>query len=394
MSSSTKQVVWAAPFRPFFLLTAAYAILTLIGWLAQLMGYFAPAGIIDPMRWHAHEMIHGMVAAVIAGFLLTAMATWTGHRLLSGPGLKALVALWLIGRLAMWSSAWLPPLAVSLLDLGFLLAVAIYAGKVIWQAGNHRNLIVVGVISALWLCNLAFHIGWLAVLPDLTRQAELAAIALIVMLLVIIGGRITPAFSRNWLRRHGGNDQAVRSLPWLEWTGLILLLLLVGLAAGGAPGMALGLVAGLAGIAHLARLLLWSGWLTRADPLMWILHVGYAWIPLGLLLMAWALLGPGLKDSAWLHALGVGAMSVMILGVMTRVALGHSGRPLALPAGAVWIYWLILASALLRLLTGLDWLPWASGLGLSTLAWIGAFTLFLVRYWSILIQPRFDGKPG
>lgn len=394
MTRKPAYALWAAPFRPFFILTAAYAILALLGWLAQLMGWFAPAGVIDPMRWHAHEMVHGMVAAAIAGFLLTAMATWTGYRLLSGAGLKALVVLWLLGRLAMWSSAWLPAALIALLDLAFLLAVAGYAGRVIWQAGNYRNLIVVGVVSALWLCNLAFHVGWLTEQPALVRQAELAAIALIVMLLVLIGGRITPAFTRNWLRKRGLSDQSVRSLPWLEWTGLVLLLALVGMAATGQPATVLGIVAGLTGLSQLLRLVLWSGWLTRSDPLMWILHAGYAWIPLGLLLMAWALLGPGLKDSAWLHTLGTGAMAVMILGVMTRVALGHSGRPLVLPTGAVWIYALILASALIRLLTGLDWLPWASGLALSALAWIGAFALYLIIYWSILTSPRSDGQAG
>ncbi len=394
MTSKSVHPIWAAPFRPFFMLTSAYAILALLGWLAQLMGWFTPAGVIDPMRWHAHEMIHGIVAAAIAGFLLTAMATWTGHRLLSGAGLKALVVLWLLGRLAMWSSAWLPAALVSLLDLGFLLAVAGYAGRVIWQAGNHRNLMVVGVVGALWLCNLAFHVGWLAEQPELVRQAELAGIALIVMLLVIIGGRITPAFTRNWLRMKGLSNESVRSLPWLEWSGLVLLLMLVGLAAAGAPALALGAVAGLAGLSQLLRLVLWSGWLTRTDPLMWILHAGYAWIPLGLLLMAWSLLGPGLQDTAWLHSLGVGAMAVMILGVMTRVALGHSGRPLVLPTGAVWIYLLIMGSALVRLLTGLEWLPWASGLGLSALAWICAFALYLLIYWPILTRPRSDGKAG
>lgn len=394
MNFGPKAALWGAPFRPFFIATAAYAIIALVAWLAQLMSPLQPAGLFEPMRWHAHEMIFGMVSAAIAGFLLTAMATWTGTRLLSGPALITLFALWLAGRLAMWSSAWLPGGLISFIDLIFLAVVAAYAGRVIWQAGSHRNLIVVGVIGALWLCNLAFHLGWLLGQPLLVQRGELAAIGLIVVLMVIIGGRITPAFTRNWLRRHGQDGKVVRTWAWLEWTGLLSLLALVIVALSGAPNSWLGALASLAAAVQLLRLLLWAGWKTWPDPLMWVLHLAYAWIPLGLGLMAWSLLGPGLPATAWLHALGSGAMGTLILAVMTRVALGHSGRPLQLPAAAVWIYAAIFVAALMRLLTGLGSLPWSFGLALSTLGWLAAFGLFLLLYWPILTQPRIDGKAG
>jgi uncharacterized protein involved in response to NO len=394
MSFRPSAALWAAPFRPFFIATAAYAIIALFAWLAQLMGPLQPAGLFDPMRWHAHEMLFGMVSAAIAGFLLTAMATWTGTRLLSGRALIGLFALWLAGRLAMWSSGWLPGWLVSITDLAFLAVVAIYAGRVIWQAGSHRNLIVVGVVCALWLCNLAFHLGWLTDQPLLVQRSELAAIGLIVLLMVIIGGRITPAFTRNWLKRHEQDSSAVRSWSWLEWSGLLSLVALAILAMAGAPALWLGTVAGLAAAVQLLRLLLWSGWKTWPDPLMWILHLAYAWIPLGLGLMAWSLLGPGLPATAWLHALGSGAMGMLILAVMTRVALGHTGLPLQLPRPAVWIYLAILMAALLRLMTALGALPWALGLALSTLGWLAAFGLYLLLYLPILTQPRVDGKAG
>ncbi len=386
--------LWGAPFRPFFIATAAYAIIALLGWLTQLMSPLHPAGLFDPMRWHAHEMLFGMVSAAIAGFLLTAMATWTGTRLLSGRALIALFALWLAGRLAMWSSGWLPGWLVSLTDLSFLAVVAMYAGRVIWQAGNHRNLIVVGVVGALWLSNLIFHLGWLLERPLLVQRGELAAMALIVLLMVVVGGRITPAFTRNWLRRRELNADAVRSWPWLEWTGLLSLVTLSILFLAGAPGLYLGVMAGLAAGAQTVRLLLWSGWKTWPDPLMWNLHLAYAWIPLGLGLLAWSLLGPGLSNTTWLHALGSGAMATLILAVMTRVALGHTGRPLQLPRAAVWIYVAVFVAAILRLMTALGALPWALGLALSTLGWLTAFGLYLLLYLPILTQPRVDGKAG
>lgn len=386
--------LWGAPFRPFFVATAAYAIIALLGWLAQLMSPLQPAGLFDPMRWHAHEMLFGMVSAAIAGFLLTAMATWTGTRLLSGRALMGLFTLWLAGRLAMWTSGWLPGWLVSVADLAFLAVVAIYAGRVIWQAGSHRNLIVVAVVSALWLCNLIFHLGWLLDQTLWVQRSELAAIALIVLLMVIVGGRITPAFTRNWLRRHQQDGGTVCSWAWLEWTGLLSLVALAILALSGAPATWLGMAAGLAAAVQLLRLLLWSGWQTWPDPLMWILHLAYAWIPLGLGLMAWSLLGPGLPTTAWLHALGSGAMATLILAVMTRVALGHTGRALQLPRAAVWIYGAILIAALLRLMTALGALPWSQGLALSALAWVAAFGLYLLIYLPILTLARVDGKAG
>lgn len=390
----TGNALWAYPFRPFFAATALYAVAGIGAWLGVLMLGWPLAGDYLPMQWHSHEMLFGMVAAAIAGFLLTAMCNWTGAAPLSGSKLQMLFGLWLAGRVAMWLSNWLPLTLVAVIDLTFLAAVAVYAGRVIIGSGSYRNLPLVAVVGALWLANLLFHAAVWQGDPALVQRAELGAMLLIVMLIVIIGGRITPAFTRNWMMRGQVDPACVKTRPWVEAasisaTALLALLLLAGAPAAVAAGMA-----AVAGLANAIRVIGWSGWRARREPLVWILHAGYAWIPLGLILMAVSYGFPGIPRTAWLHALGPGAMAVMIVGVMTRVALGHTGRVLELPRGAVACYALILIAALVRLATALDWLPWRLGVTTTTAAWAGAFLVFLWLYLPILVRPRADGRPG
>ncbi|RFF27219.1 MULTISPECIES: NnrS family protein [unclassified Wenzhouxiangella] len=386
--------VWACPFRPFFLAAAAYAVLSLVGWLGVLLSGWPLAGGYTPMQWHSHEMLFGMVAAAVAGFLLTAMCNWTGATPLSGSKLQMLFGLWLAGRIGMWLSNWVPLELVALIDLTFLAAVAVYAGRVIIGSGNYRNLPLVAVVSVLWLTNLLFHAGAWSGDTGLVRRAELGTILLIVMLIVIIGGRIIPAFTRNWLMRHQKDPKPVKTRAWVEVASITSTALLALLLLAGAPSPIIAGMAALAGLANVIRLLAWSGWLAHQDPLVWILHVGYAWVPLGLLLMAVSHGGFDVAGTAWLHALGPGAMAVMIVGVMTRVALGHTGRSLELPPGAVASYVLILVAALVRLTTALGWVPWKFGVMTTTVTWVAAFVIFLWLYLPILIRPRVDGQPG
>jgi uncharacterized protein involved in response to NO len=389
-----ESALWACPFRPFFLAAAGYAILALAAWLGVLLLGWPLAGGHPPMQWHSHEMLFGMVGAAIAGFLLTAMCNWTGAKPLSGSGLQALFGLWLAGRVALWLSAVLPHALVAAIDVGFFVAVAVYAGRVIVGTANYRNLPLVAVVSALALANLLFHAGWWTQQPDLVRRVELGTVGLIVLLMVIIGGRITPAFTRNWMLRREMRPESVRSWPLVETASLTSVALLALALMAGAPAAVLALLAGVAGLANAVRVVGWRGWQARSDALVWILHAGYAWIPLGLMLMA---LGFGIgspASTAWMHALGPGAMGVLIIGVMTRVALGHTGRVLELPKGAVAAYALILAAATIRLVTALDWLPWRAGVMTSTAAWFAAFAVFLWLYLPILVRPRADGRPG
>lgn len=390
----TDRAFWACPFRPFFAAAAGYAILALAGWLGVLLLDWPLSGDLPPMQWHSHEMLFGMVAAAVAGFLLTAMCNWTGAAPLSGRGLQGLFGLWLAGRAAMWLAFVLPHAVIAAIDVAFLAAVAVYAGRVIIDSGNYRNLPLVGVVSALALANLMLHAGWWTQDTVLVRRVEFGTVGLVVLLMVVIGGRITPAFTRNWLQRRRMQPDLVRSWPVVDVTSMTSTALLALTLMVGAPAALVAAMAGVAGIANAARVIGWQGWRAHDDALVWILHAGYAWIPLGLLLMA-ASYGTGSPASTvWLHALGPGAMAILILGVMTRVALGHTGRPLELPRGALGIYLLILLAAAVRLATALDWLPWRGGIVFSTAAWFAAFSLFLWLYLPILLRARADGRPG
>lgn len=387
--------LWRYPFRPFFLLTALYAIATVAAWLGTVVFGWPVHGALSPMHWHSHEMLFGMVPAAIAGFLLTAMCNWTGARPLAGAGLVALVLLWLAGRVVMWTSGWWPPVLIAVVDSAFLLAMTLYAGAVLARAGNSRNLRLVAVLGLLTLANVMSHLGYWWLDPSWAWSGERLALFLIVLLVAIIGGRITPFFTANWLAFRGGDQTRVRIRPAVNILALLSTALLIPLAAWPAtPPAWLAGAALIAGLANGVRLLGWQGWRGWSEPLIWVLHLGYAWLVAGLLLMGVSHWLPGVPSTAWIHVIAVGAMGTMIIGVMTRVALGHTGRPLALPRGAAAMYVLMTAAVILRLAVALDWIDRTYGLMLSGAAWILTFALFLYWYTPILIRPRADGRPG
>lgn len=391
---SRSPAVLACPFRPFFLLTALYAIVVLAGWLGFLFRYWPVTGGLPPLQWHAHEMLFGVVMAAIAGFLLTAMCNWTGAKPLSGARLAALVALWIAGRIAMWSAQWLPGGLIAAVDLAFPLVLTVYVGRVIVGAGSRRNLVMVAVLALLLMANLMSHLGLWWLDPVWTRRGEMTATFLIVLLMVVIGGRITPLFTANWLERRGWDRRRVRSRPWVDRLALVSTALLVPLVLIPADPAWTAAVALLAGVANGVRLAGWSGWRGLADPLIWVLHLGYAWIVTGLMLKGLAFYLPGVPDSAWIHAIGAGAMGTLIIGVMSRVSLGHTGRSLELPAGASLMYWMITAAAVFRVIASLGWMDVRPALLLSGGFWGLAFVLFLVWYVPVLTGPRVDGRPG
>lgn len=380
-------MLFAYPFRIFFLSAAALAVLVVPAWLGLLLwpGAAAPLAFAPP-HWHQHEMLFGFLHAAIAGFLLTAVCNWTGTERLHGRALLALWLAWLAGRVLMAAGAGLPAWLVHGVDLAFLPLVMLDAGRRIWQARQARHAIVLAVLGALWAMELAFHLDPAG---PYARGALLAAM----LLMLVIGGRITPAFSGNWLRLRGRDPSAIRVLPGLEHLtlGAVAAVLVTQLA--GLPPPLAAAAAVLAAGAAIARLLLWRGWLVREEPLLWILHVALAWIPVALLLLAAAELGFA-PVAAWVHAAGAGAMGALILGVMARVALGHTGRPLRLPAGMVTAFVLVLAAGGVRVLATLQALPWRGGLLAAAALWVAAYLVFLVRYVPVLTSARVDGKPG
>ncbi len=377
--------LFAFPFRIFFVSTALWAILAVLLWSLHISGTISLPLAHAPFLWHRHEMLFGFLNPAIAGFLLTAVCVWTGTDRLHGLPLLLLWLVWLAGRLtATLGGQDAAGLSIAI-DLAFLPLVALDAGRRIVGARQWRQLVVLMVIALLWL----MQVGTLTRGPAIFTEG---ALVLAAALMLVIGGRITPTFSTNWLKARGGDPEQVRTLFPLEVALLVSLLLLL-LAALLSHSSAVTLMATITAVLTLARLALWRGWLFRREPLLWILHLSLLWIPAALLLLA----GHHAFDwpaTAWQHALGIGAMGGLILGVMTRVALGHTGRPLQLPPGMVTAYGLIQVSVLSRLLTVFVVIPWQWGIAVAAAAWVTAFALFLSRYLPILWSPRADGKPG
>jgi len=386
--------VLAYPFRAFFLLTALYAVVIVVGWVAYLtLGLPIPLDI-PPLYWHGHEMLMGIVPAAIAGFLLTAMTNWTGAPPLRGGGLLGLIVLWLAGRVAMWIPGLLPYPVVAAADLLFMPVLAAYVFRVLQRYGNRRNFLIAGVLATLTVANALMHLGIMRLQLAWFGLGEYLALDLIAVLIVIIAGRITPAFTANWLRMRGGDPARVRQPPWLEWAALAATAAMIPADLVGPGSRWAGAVALLAGLANALRLAGWSGHRTLREPLLWILHLGYLWLVLALVLKG---LSPWLylSRSLWIHAMGTGSIATLILGVMTRVSLGHTGRTMQLPAGAVVIYWLITAAAVLRVsLAGGLIGSHGTVLALVGIFWTLAFGLFFAYYFPILTQSRADGRPG
>ncbi|WP_052367553.1 NnrS family protein [Algiphilus aromaticivorans] len=375
------------PFRVFFLATGIWAVLAVPLWLLMLFGVIDAPSALPSLLWHQHEMLFGLLHPAIAGFLLTAVCVWTQTERLQGLPLLGLALVWLAGRITMLAGEMLPGGLVMAVNLAFLPLVMLDAGRRIVAVRQWRQLVLMVVLGALWAAQLGFWLAPYGVAPSVAMLATM-------LLMLVIGGRITPAFSAGWLRMRGETELAARiaNRRWLERSMLALAAIL--LVAVVLQVSALVAVAALAlAVVTAARIALWRGWRVRAEPLLWILHLSLAWIPVALLLLALGQFGL-VPATAWLHAAGVGAMGGLILGVMSRVALGHTGRPLVLPAGIASAFVLIHAGAVLRVTAAVSVGPWLPLIAVSTLCWVIAYGLFVARYTPILLAPRPDGRPG
>jgi uncharacterized protein involved in response to NO len=373
-------------FRPFFLCGALFAGIALPAWAALFTGRWVIGG--DPLRWHAHEMLFGFLGAIIGGFLLTAIPNWTGRLPVAGKPLAGLLALWLLGRIGavLQATGVIGPEIGIVLELLYWLALSGAAFREIIAGNNKRNLPVVAMIAAFALADLVtFLPDWTSVDPMLGMHL---AIALAATLISLIGGRITPSFTRNWLAKEKGEpfpaafgpvDKAavaatlIAMLAWAffpdaVWTGGLLLV---------------------AAVVQAVRLARWQGQRTFQEPLVVILHLGYLWLVVGLLALGASAIAPErIMMTAALHALTAGAVGTMTLAVMTRASLGHTGRPLVADRGTQAIYALVILGAALRVLA--PWLPtdYPQTVGLAGLLWAGAFLLFAVKYGRYLISAR------
>lgn len=373
-------------FRPFFFGGAAWGLIALTLWVASLAGGLTLPTLFDPLAWHRHEMLFGFVGAVIAGFLLTAIPNWTGRLPIAGPPLASLFGLWLAARLAVLFSAELGAAIPAVLDVGFYVTLAFIGAREVLAAKN-RNVPIVGIVLLFATANAIDHIG-AAGLSDNTDMGWMLALSLVILMISLIGGRITPSFTRNWMAKQGIKEglptQPSRfDLFVIGATAFALLAWMTappGLVSGGLLILAAGLQA--------VRLARWSGLQTARDPLVIILHLGYAWIPVGLGLLGASLAGAPIPRSAAIHALTAGAMTTMILAVMTRASLGHTGRELRANAPTVAIYGLVSLGALLRVTAALQLADYRLSIEMSGLAWGGALLLFLIAYAPVLFRPR------
>ncbi len=381
--------LWRLAFRAGFLFAAAFAVAAMLRWLHWIGHPDRWPGALPPHWWHGHEFVFGFAMPVVAGFLLTAVATWTGIPGTRGVRLQGLFGAWLLARIILWlAPAWL--WLAWLAEMLFLLLLLVELTRRVWAARQWRNLLfspVILVLAALDTASFATADD-----PLLTSRLHYGAVWLVTVFVVIVGGRVTPLFTANRL------GLEIRPLPaWFEYTAIgsvaaIALLFTLPPGQWQAPWFRWLCLA--AGALHLYRVSRWQGWRTRRVPLLWSMHLSYLCIPLSLLWLGLAGADPVAVRNL-IHLLAVGTIGGMILAMMSRVALGHTGRPLEVPAYIALAFILVLAAALARAAIPTLWpeqtrLAWQ----LSGLLWIVAFTCFLVRYTPILTRPRVDGRPG
>jgi uncharacterized protein involved in response to NO len=386
----TGPAVFSYGFRPFFLFGAVHAALMVALWVPWYLGFLAVPSAFPPVVWHSHELLFGYVPAIVAGFLLTAVPNWTGRLPVVGRPLAGLFALWILGRGAVAFSLALDPVAVALLSLSFPLALAAVIGREIVTGRNWRNLKVVAGIGALTLAQALFHYEvWRF---GRSTYGDHLAVAATLTLIMIVGGRIVPSFTINWLKQSNPGPLPV---PFNSFDKVAMSLGVAALAAwvaapavpGAGPFIALLLLA--AGLAQAARQLRWRPWRTLHEPLVLVLHVGYGFVPLGFLLAAVAAFSDGSPVATGAtHAWTVGAIGLMTLAVMTRASRGHTGHALTAPPGTIAIYGFVLCAAAARITAALVPETTFPALSLAGLAWIAGFGLFAALYGPMLLRAR------
>jgi uncharacterized protein involved in response to NO len=382
--------LWQLGFRPFYLLASLFAALSIPLWALQVSGLLPRPYLAGPV-WHAHEMLFGFALAVIVGFLFTAGRNWTGRPTPTGRTLAALAALWLAARvlvLTPWGAA------AALANVAFPLAAAVALARPFIATRNRRNYFFVAVLAGLGAAAGGVHLAQLGWWTPPAGLGLPLALDLVLFVLAVMGGRVIPMFTNNGVPgagalRHARVEQAV-----LGSTLLLLALSIAGALGADVPTLLAAGAAALAAAAHGLRWALWKPWRTLRTPLVWVLQAAYAWIPLHLALRAAAALGLVAPTLA-VHALTVGAVGGLIIGMMTRTALGHTARPLRADAADVACYALVLLAALLRVGLPLVDAAWTlPAVQLSAAAWSAGFALYALRYAPRLWQPRLDGLPG
>lgn len=389
--SSAEQIrAWQGPalfsfgFRPFFLFGAAWVVLAMLLWLPMLSGALVLPTRFDPVSWHAHEFLFGYLGAVLAGFLLTAVPNWTGRLPMVGWPLAGLFSLWVAGRVAMLFSQGLPAGLGAAVDLCFPLVLGALILREIVAGKNWRNLMVLALLGVFTLANALFHFEALRGGYAAQGIGLRLGLATAIMMIAVIGGRIVPSFTRNWLAQQGREARPAPPMQRFDKAVLIFSLACLALWVARPEARPTGAALVLLGALHLARLARWQGQHTLAEPLVWVLHVAYGFIPLGALALGLALLTDLIAATEAQHLWMAGAIGAMTLAVMTRATLGHTGQALRANRATVMVYLCLFAAVLTRFFA-----PLASGMSqVSGLFWLAAFIGFLLAYGPLLLRPK------
>ena len=384
LRTKARSALWEIGFRPFYLLASIFAAFSIAAWASQIGGWSKPY-LAGPL-WHAHEMVFGFALAVVAGFLFTAVRNWTNQRTPSGAWLALLALLWLAGRVLVTTSF---DVAAAVVGPMFPLACAVGIAVPLVKARNRRNYFFVAVLMALAAADALFHLALRGVVDVPVALSVRVALDLLLLVMAAIAGRVTPMFTNN-----GVPGAAAVSLGWVDRSALALLMALAIADMVGSPSGAVATIAAGAALIHGVRWLLWRPWKTFRVPLIWALHVAYAWIPLHLAMRSGVALGWP-QGPAATHALTVGAVGGLTVAMMTRTALGHTGRALVAGIGETGIYLLVAAAALVRVFIPIAAPAWFVGAVLTSgVLWSAAFLLYLFRYGPMLLRARVDAKPG
>jgi uncharacterized protein involved in response to NO len=371
-------------FRPFYLLASVFAASSILLWIAQYGGYLPAAYLRDP-SWHGHEMLFGYTIAVIAGFLFTAVRSWANQPTPAGAPLALYAGLWLAGRVLVLTPY---DMASAVVNAAFPLAVAFGIGLPLWRGRNQRNYFFVALMVLLAIATLVMHLSHMGLVPWLGVSLQ-TGLDLVLFIIVVIAGRVLPMFTNNGVP--GSNAMRHALVEKLALSGVLALLVLDLIQA---PAILIAILCAAAAAAHAVRLALWKPWRTLRTPLLWILHASYAWAVVYLGLRGLSALGVVTHVVA-VHALTIGVIGGMTIGMMTRTTRGHTGRPLKADAFDTTCYLLVMLAAAVRVFGGVLFAQhYVLTVIVSGLCWSSAFALYAVRYWPALSRPRLDGKPG
>ena len=378
-------------FRPFFLLGSLFSIISLTLWAGSITGHLNLTVYGGHLWWHVHEMLFGFVSAIVVGFLLTAVRTWTSQPGLKGASLACLLALWLAGRLVLFLPAVIPLWVAALTDLAFLPLAALVLARSVVRVRQWRNIVFVPLLLAMTVANAAMHWAAVTVNSDTQYLAGNAMVMFVTLLMTIMAGRVVPMFTAN-----GTGTEQLPAIGWLE--KVALLTVLVAVAASfrlpGIPSGAVALCFFLAAFVHGVRALRWRIWTTFATPLVWSLHLSYWCISLGLFLYGLSEVTTAVTHSQAIHTLTVGAMGLMILAMITRVSLGHTGRPIKGGKIMAAAFTMMFSAFIVRVF-GAFWIDnYANQILAASALWVFAHSCFLGMNAPVLTRPRVDGKPG